>query len=314
MNRQTVSVVIPTLNRVEALLNLLEDISNQTELPDEVIIVEGGTLNWNYKKIPNNLFLYVPNGGASISRNEGLKKSQSNIIIFFDDDIRIEKNYIEIAKKYLYDNPEIMALGGQYIDDNTENKSTFKIQIGRILKIYGQGKSNNILKSGWGDYVRGESVKNITEAEWLFGCNIVIRSKCIKKIKDAFEPQMLKWSFLDDLLLGIRITKMYGICMRIHPNLIVKHNQLNLSAGDISTETLRMRILYRYIIWRDYLSCKGENYKLDFFLGMLGNIIITYMQNPRIYVLKENINTLIYVINNKYLRWTDANEYIFKKN
>ncbi|MEY2702303.1 MAG: hypothetical protein RLY43_936, partial [Bacteroidota bacterium] len=55
MNRQTVSVVIPTLNRVEALLNLLEDISNQTELPDEVIIVEGGTLNWNYKKIPNNL-------------------------------------------------------------------------------------------------------------------------------------------------------------------------------------------------------------------------------------------------------------------
>lgn len=55
--RKKISVVIPTYNRREALIETLKSLNNQTVLPDEVIIVDESTQN-NKKIIKSHHFRY----------------------------------------------------------------------------------------------------------------------------------------------------------------------------------------------------------------------------------------------------------------
>lgn len=98
----TVSYIVPTMMRQEFTLNLLDDLKNQTYLPKEVIVVDATP------EQSRNLSLYNPNNypfevqfhwqttkGSCRARNEAINLCNSDYIVFGDDDIRIQSNFIE---------------------------------------------------------------------------------------------------------------------------------------------------------------------------------------------------------------------------
>ena len=89
------SIIIPTYNRGDRITATLESITTQTLLPHEVIVViDGSTDNTAdvVKKFSSKLPLTVveiPNGGRSVARNTGVARSTGDLLVFFDDDMRL---------------------------------------------------------------------------------------------------------------------------------------------------------------------------------------------------------------------------------
>ena len=121
-----ISLVIPTKNRSEKLKKLLHSVLKQTVLPKEVIIVDDSD-NLRTKELIQQLkklFLkkniqikYImpsENKKKSISRarNIGAKKAKGDIIVFIDDDVVIDKNYLKEILKVFEKNPNALGVQG----------------------------------------------------------------------------------------------------------------------------------------------------------------------------------------------------------
>lgn len=92
-----VSVIIPTLSRYEYLKDVLNDLEEQEYKNFEVIIVDQ---NDNpdkkfYDDYKLNLKLIFQNGkGQWLARNEAIRNSRGEYIIFFDDDSRVDPDWV----------------------------------------------------------------------------------------------------------------------------------------------------------------------------------------------------------------------------
>jgi glycosyltransferase involved in cell wall biosynthesis len=126
-----VSVIIPTYNRQDSLLRLLDNLAHQTfeTRKFEVIVVDDGSPSGprddDHGKFPFHYeYLRQENQGATIARNNGALKSQGQILVFIDDDVTISARVLEALTEACTKDPKIIALG--WLDTcNTKNESTF---------------------------------------------------------------------------------------------------------------------------------------------------------------------------------------------
>lgn len=115
-----IDVLIPTIGRKEPLYNFLKNLSEQTILPKNVIIIEQNPIvnavseldyltneSWPFQ-IKHQLIYQL---GACNARNLALKEITSDWVFFADDDIEIKsdflENCLENAKKY---NQQVFSL------------------------------------------------------------------------------------------------------------------------------------------------------------------------------------------------------------
>jgi len=97
----TVSVIIPTFNRKAWLRETLASLTGQTYPHDqfEVLVVNDGSTDGTEEiereAYPFQLrYLWQTNQGDAIARNLGARHSQGEILVFLDDDIILEKDYL----------------------------------------------------------------------------------------------------------------------------------------------------------------------------------------------------------------------------
>jgi GT2 family glycosyltransferase len=87
-----ISVIIPSRNRYSYILDLLNDLSQQETLADEIIVIDQS--DEPYSNLPCTHIIDSERGPCR-ARNIGLEKCNGEIIVFLDDDIRIEKDFIQ---------------------------------------------------------------------------------------------------------------------------------------------------------------------------------------------------------------------------
>lgn len=100
----TLSVVTPTLMRPEEVRELLENISKQSVLPKEVIVVDGITgessetevaVKEKLASLPFAVTYIRHGGGTAIQRNVGIEAASGDLIAFIDDDVRLDPRFFE---------------------------------------------------------------------------------------------------------------------------------------------------------------------------------------------------------------------------
>ena len=97
-----VSVIIPTYNRKNLLKRALHSVSNQTFVPQEIIVVDDGssdgTKDWVLERFPDVRYIYQDNSGVSSARNSGIKEAIGSWIAFLDSDDEWMSNKLEQQK------------------------------------------------------------------------------------------------------------------------------------------------------------------------------------------------------------------------
>ena len=104
-NKYKISVVIPTLNRINTLQRALDSVINQTYKPAEIIVVDNGssdgTLNFLREQYPKITIVTENKTGVSSARNKGIKKSINQWIALLDSDDAWHPRKLEIQTSML---------------------------------------------------------------------------------------------------------------------------------------------------------------------------------------------------------------------
>jgi glycosyltransferase involved in cell wall biosynthesis len=124
INHPLISVIIPTYGREEPLRDSIEDVLKQDYPNFEVLVVDqtskhqpeieaylqevtvAGKIKWfriDWASLPG-------------ARNYAVRRSSGEIILFIDDDIRLESGYLAAHAKNYINNPEIGAVAGRVFD------------------------------------------------------------------------------------------------------------------------------------------------------------------------------------------------------
>ena len=106
-----VSVIIPTYNREEYLVQAIVSVINQSYRNFEVLVIDDGSSNNYAESICNKYkhckYFYKENGGLSSARNFGIKKEQGTYIAFLDDDDYWKSDKLEKQVAFLENNNEV---------------------------------------------------------------------------------------------------------------------------------------------------------------------------------------------------------------
>lgn len=105
---QTVTVLIPTLERYPYLRTLLDQLRHQSVKPLEILIIDQTESKQRDLAIADEFadlplqIIYQDNPGQCSSRNAGLKAARGDFILFLDDDDEIPPDLIERHLENLY--------------------------------------------------------------------------------------------------------------------------------------------------------------------------------------------------------------------
>ncbi len=120
------SVIICTFQRANFLKNTLQTIVNQSFSPDEyeIIVADNNSgdgtadvvqfFQQNYLKHSVRYCLEKQQGG-SFARNAGAKMALGKVLVFFDDDVLVEPNYLSQAAIFFKQNAAAAAVGGKIL-------------------------------------------------------------------------------------------------------------------------------------------------------------------------------------------------------
>lgn len=112
----SVSVIIPTFNRVDFLGRAMASVFAQSLLPDELLVVDDGSDDGTKSLVAGITqaaplpvrYIYQNNRGASAARNLGVKEAGGDFLCFLDSDDRWDRKKIAIQKKTLQSEPEVL--------------------------------------------------------------------------------------------------------------------------------------------------------------------------------------------------------------
>lgn len=99
-----ISVVTPTFRRAQEVAELLENLSRQSLLPIEIVLVDGAPAEETETKeiveqsretFPFSINYLRHGGGTAIQRNVGIENARGDFIAFVDDDVRLETNFLK---------------------------------------------------------------------------------------------------------------------------------------------------------------------------------------------------------------------------
>ena len=118
MEQPTVSVIIPTYNRKDSLLRTLDSLSRQTYPADrfEVIVVDDGGRDGT-EQITQQAYAFglhylrQENQGEIAARNAGAERSAGDLLVFLDDDIEVNPEYLAALAAAHTAHPRSVVLG-----------------------------------------------------------------------------------------------------------------------------------------------------------------------------------------------------------
>src|SRR5690554_571502 len=125
-SKATVSIIIPAYNVEKYLKAALDSIKAQTELPDEVILIDDGSTDKTLAvaeeygfSIPYKV-LSIENGEQGNARNLGVSLASSEYVYFFDSDDLLRSDFIGSIKDQIRTNqsPGIILFSGESFNDS----------------------------------------------------------------------------------------------------------------------------------------------------------------------------------------------------
>jgi len=120
-----ISVVLPVYNEEKNIERTLTAIYENTELPYEIIVADGGsddaTVSIINEKFPEVKVIENKRQHAAGGRNAGIKRAKGEIIAFTDGDCIVSEDWIANIRKAFEDN-DVDGVGGKVLNAPPENR------------------------------------------------------------------------------------------------------------------------------------------------------------------------------------------------
>jgi len=275
-----ISVVIPTYNRIDDLVQCLKSLFDQTEKPNQIIIIgdSESSVIFNYiNRLKNDLkdedtqLDYKKNKkekSLTIARNQGLNYTNGNIILFLDDDVILEKNYLANLKTAFRENLHIFGLQG--LVTNWPARSPAQKFFFTFAKKILHPKYDCFVTPSWLTVYDPQPNKELSSCEWFSGCNQAYRWEVFSDLR--FDEQLKKYSSGEDIDFSYRVSRKYPNSLFLLSTARCVHNMS--PAGRMPNEKkIVMQIVYATYFYYKNIPQTTRNL-LFLILGRIGFLAI----------------------------------------
>jgi cellulose synthase/poly-beta-1,6-N-acetylglucosamine synthase-like glycosyltransferase len=206
LSGKALSVVIPTFNRADALLECLAHLEKQTFKDFEVVVVDDGSTDSTSKQMERYLtgtplairYVYEENGGPAKARNRGISLLRTPLCLMLGDDIFASPNLVEahLRLHQKYANLEVVALG--FTKWSTS---------GQVITPFMRWIDESSTQFSYKDLLAGG------QANWkhFYTSNLSVKTELLRKFpfKESFP-----YAAMEDSELGYRIEKQFGLTLK----------------------------------------------------------------------------------------------------
>lgn len=257
------SVIIPTYKRDTDLSECIDSLVAQTQLPLEIIVIDNANSAGTREVVSSKqrlcgekiLFKYIQNGernSPTIARNIGIQESSGTNLLFLDDDVILEQEFIENILNVFSMYP--VAIGVQ----GTITNKRYPPVINSILRLFclthSEKDKNRFLPSIQNVYAI--PLTKIIQCCWLMsGCT------CYKKkifTEFLFDENLLRYSSGDDSDLSYRIYKKYPGTLFQTPYARLIH-KVSTAGRSRDIQIVRLGQVYAlYLFYKNFGTCPRE--------------------------------------------------------
>jgi glycosyltransferase involved in cell wall biosynthesis len=246
---KTFSVIIPTRNRNKLLDELVQALPTRNDYLKEIIIVDSSD-ETNAKEYTQDKinYIYTEIKSAATQRNIGIQNLNSNseIVFFLDDDVRVKPLYFEKIIENFSDS-DIVGVSGLAVNTKKPEARNIPSGISGNLKrffLLDSVHDGVLLPSAINIPVRIPTHLEVDkfETNWLIGCS-AWRREILSKVKfdDFFTGQSLG----EDVLFSTR-AKRYGKLV-VNKTIIFDHIESPINRPN-QYEFYKMWVVNRYKI------------------------------------------------------------------
>ena len=245
--RLTLSIIICTKDREQVLRDTLTTIFCQTHLPDDLLLVDDGNLP------AAELVALVESQGISCryfkkdkpglvaSRNLGIDQATGDVILFLDDDVLLEVDYLA-ALLAVYTADATGQIGGV----EGALYQTYSLGILPFLRFFllDGKRPGAILPSGCGVLTRQGDFDQPIAVEWLSGCDMSYRRAVFADLRFDGRLSEVGYAWADDRDFSFRVGQRWKLIAT--PSARLAH--LKAPSGRI--DTYKMGFIETNYFWR----------------------------------------------------------------
>lgn len=204
MTELTVSVIIPTYEREEVLCQTLQQLLDQERQPDEILVIdqtpshrpETTDFLQRLAREGRIRLIHQDEPSASRARNRGIREARGDILIFLDDDVLIERDFIS-AHLENYQDSEVAAVTGAIWSENG-------LPLPPLYQLPAQAQNDPL---GWMDVPPNVAVR--VEKILLLGGNCSVRRQMAWRV-GGFDENYGRYDYHADFDFGWRIHRAGG--------------------------------------------------------------------------------------------------------
>jgi len=270
-----ISAIICTKDRKEDLFRVIESVMEQSRRPDELIIVDAGSSqdlkNVLAESFPKLSIKYFHVGsGLTRQRNFGIGKSSGNMIVFFDDDVILDRNYLFYTEEVFARDLGNKTGGAMGKITNINNDSLkFKLMqlYSKIFFLTSEGRGK-LKPSGLPSHPFTLDCEEPMEVEVLSGAQMAYRREVFEHEK--FDETLSAYCYLEDVDFSYRIFKR-GYKLIYQPKALIKHMASPTSRLP-KKEKSRMFVVNHFYLFKK--NCNPVFHKWIFFVWSQAGLFI----------------------------------------
>ena len=272
-----VSIIIPTCNRVKDLEETLDSINIQTTLPKEIIIVDDSDndgienlIGYKKPKFEENeiLLKYIRNKkekSLATARNMGIENATGDIILFLDDDVVLDKDYINEILRIFNEYPNALGVQG-YITNM--DLSEFWNRINKILfRGHHEKDKCRVLPSSYTTYPY--LLDKVITCQWLSGSNHSYRRNILRQLE--YDENLKRYSYKEDVDLSYQVFKQCRNSLYITPYAKLVHKA---SEGERLPNKMQIYMKHIYSLYFFYKNIDQNIKNKIIFIWCWGGCLI----------------------------------------
>jgi len=249
--RLRLSVVICTKDRPSDLRLTLETLWRQTRLPDELVIIDDGRLDFAPLQAAAEqrgvAFVYHNKSdrpGLARSRRAGLEHSTGDILLYLDDDVSLEPPYLE-ALMEVYESDPDRRIGGASGVLVGHRYGRLQMLLLRFFGMEARDREGQILKSFIGVLTRW--IDRPTEIQWLSGCNMSYRREAMAAVE--IPPSIEDCTMSEDRTISYQVGRRHKLIGTPAARLVHR----KVAVGRVGKVRGYEEVYYNYLAFRRFM-------------------------------------------------------------
>jgi glycosyltransferase involved in cell wall biosynthesis len=215
LSGKALSVLIPTFNRPDALMECLAHLERQTFKGFEVVVVDDGSTDSTPKRIETYItkstleirYVSQKNGGPAKARNLGISLLRTPLCLMLGDDIFASPNLVETHLKLHQKHADlgVAALG-----------LTRWSPSGQVITPFMRWLDRSSTQFAYDDLLAG------SQADWkhFYTSNLSVKTDLLRRFPFC---ENFPYAAMEDCELGYRIERQLGLTLKFIPDALADH-------------------------------------------------------------------------------------------